>query len=175
MSLGLLDSAIRDESRVLIHLEGRRTRVPPHVPCYVDVDRTLCQVADRIDHCVPAFQETVELVSGLPVPVRSEDALDPASEESEEVEEATRHFCGNSSPVVSVASDRAPEIVGFISEPAIPGDALHNPFAESAIRTLKQGTATLLLQSDLSKEHWEVRTKMFAFMCNVAMPPPKEI
>ena len=51
--------------------------VPPHVPCHVDVDRTLCRVADRIDHCMPVFQETVELVSGLPVPVRSEDALEP--------------------------------------------------------------------------------------------------
>ena len=57
--------------------------------------------------------------------------------------------------MVSVASDRAPEIlktireVGFTSEPSIPGDPIHNSFAGSAIRTVKQGTATLLLQSRL--------------------------
>ena len=99
-----------------------------------------------------------------------------ASKESEEVEEAIRNFCGNSSPVASVASDRAPEIlkagreVGFTSGPAIPGDALHNPFAESAIRTLKQ----VLLQSGLSKEHWKWARRCVAVMCNVTMPPPKE-
>ena len=79
------------------------------------------------------------------------------SKDSEEVENSLRHFCGRKSPIVSVASDCAPEILkavrdlGFNSEPSVPGDPLHNPFAESTIRTLKQGTRTLLLQSGLGE------------------------
>ena len=59
------------------------------------------------------------------------------TKDADEVEEALRHFCGRNAPVVSVASDRAPEIlkaireVGFTSEPSIPGDPIHNSFAES--------------------------------------------
>ena len=354
--------------------------VPPEVPCHVEVDRDKCKVAHRVDHCVPVFQETVEIVSGMPVPVRSEDAIEPPDDirqvsvnmgwgdlgeakvlvqqgpktfskgihenldlrttwlvnatewflleervewakqdeperelphvahtlvtlfessrlparradpedpavqpepddtwvdeiepnhflthlpksrkcniclqskliatphrrlkhqsqnlrearqaelpegplqrievdhvisydqpssdeevvslvcrdrysgtvwsypaltkEAEEVEDALRHFCGNKAPIISVASDRAPEIlkairdVGFTPDPSVPGDTLHNPFAESAIRTLKQGTATLLLQSGLSTQHWKWAQRCFAFMCNATMQPPKEI
>ena len=48
--------------------------------------------------------------------------------ESEEVEDGLRHFCGRKAPIVSVASDRAPEILkairdcGFNSEPAVAND-----------------------------------------------------
>ena len=103
------------------------------------------------------------------------------SKDSEEVEDALRHFCGRKSPIVSVASDRAPEIlkairdVGFNSEPAVPRDPLHNPFAESAIRTIKQGTATLLLQSGMHVRHWKFAQRCFAFMCNATLEPPKAI
>ena len=103
------------------------------------------------------------------------------SKDSEEVEDALRHFCGRKSPIVSVASDRAPEIlkairdIGFNSEPAVPRDPLHNPFAESAIRTIKKGTATLLLQSGLHVRHWKFAQRCFAFKCNATLEPPKAI
>ena len=52
--------------------------VPPSVEFKVDVDRQRCKVAHRADHCVPVFQEQVEITSGLPVvPARSEDAKAP--------------------------------------------------------------------------------------------------
>ena len=54
--------------------------VPPEVPCEVQVSRDACKVADRVDHCVPIFQERVEIVSGMPVPVQSEDAKEPPVE-----------------------------------------------------------------------------------------------
>ena len=82
---------------------------------------------------------------------------------------------------MSVASDRASEIlkaireIGFNSEPSAPGDPIHNPYAESAVRTLKQGTATLLLQSGLDVRHWKLAQRCFAFMCNVTLEPPRVI
>ena len=103
------------------------------------------------------------------------------SKDSEEVENSLRHFCGRKSPIVSVASDCAPEILkavrelGFNSEPSVPGDPLHNPFAESTIRTLKQGTRTLLLQSGLGERFWKYAQRCFAFHCNVTLEPPKVI
>ena len=52
--------------------------VPPLVEFKVHVDRQRCKVAHRVDHCVPVFQEQVEITSGLPVvPVRSEEAKEP--------------------------------------------------------------------------------------------------
>ena len=82
---------------------------------------------------------------------------------------------------MSVASDCAPEILkavrdlGFNSEPSVPGDPLHNPFAESTIRTLKQGTRTLLLQSGLGERFWKYAQRCFAFHCNITLEPPKVI
>ena len=73
-----------------------------------------------------------------------------------EVEDALRRFCGKHQPgVVQVASDRAPEILsalkslGFAKEPAAPYQKIHNPLAESTIRTIKGSTAALLLHSGL--------------------------
>ena len=88
---------------------------------------------------------------------------------------------GRNAPVVSVASDQAPEIlkavseVGFTSEPSIPGDPIHNVFAESAMRTVKQGTPTLVVQSGLPSRYWKWAQRCFSFLCNVTMPPPKQI
>ena len=56
------------------------------------------------------------------------------SKDSEEVEDALRHFCGRKTPIVSVASDRALALeilkairdVGCNSEPAVPRDPLHS-------------------------------------------------
>ena len=65
--------------------------------------------------------------------------------------------------------------MGFNSEPSVPGDLLHNPFAESTIRTLKQGTRALLLQSDLGERFWKYAQRCFAFHCNVSLEPRKVI
>ena len=92
------------------------------------------------------------------------------TKDSAEVENSLRHFCGRKSPIVSVASNCAPEILkavrdlGFTSEPSVPGDRLQNPFAESTIRTLKQGTRALLLQSGLGERFWKyAQIKVFCF------------
>ena len=51
---------------------------PPSVEFKVKFDMPKCKVAHRMDHCVPVFQEQVEITSGLPVvPVRGEDAKEP--------------------------------------------------------------------------------------------------
>ena len=83
------------------------------------------------------------------------------SKSSEEVEDAFRRFCGRKRVgIVSVGSDRAPEILsalkrlGFDSEPSEPRQTLHNPYAESFIRTLKGMTSSLLLQAGLGHEFW---------------------
>ena len=98
---------------------------------------------------------TIDRYSGLvgSYPLKAKNA--------EGTEEALRRFCGSrKAGIVSVASDRAPEILaaltnlGFASEPAEPGNSIHNPFAESFIRTLKGISASILLQSGLSHEFW---------------------
>ena len=99
------------------------------------------------------------------------------TKDSEEVENSLRHFCGRKSPIVSVASDCAPEILkavrdlGFNSEPSVPGDRLHNPFAESVTRTLKQGTRTLLLQSGLGDRFWKYAQRCLLSTATLRLSP----
>ena len=113
----------------------------------------------------------VDLFSGL-------CAACPAGDRStENVEEALRFFAGRNRPIVTVVSDRAPEFAkaisncGFVSDPAPPRDVLHNPHAESAIRTFRQGVSTLMLQSGLNQQYWPYAIKYFEFAYNVLSPP----
>ena len=93
------------------------------------------------------------------------------SKGSEEVETALRKFCGRKRPgIVSVSSDRAPEILsalsrlGFNAEPAEPNQPLHNPIAESFVRTLKGMTSSLLLQAGFPHEHWPLAHKFIEWI-----------
>ena len=113
----------------------------------------------------------VDLFSGL-------CAACPAGDRStENVEEALRFFAGRNRPIVTVVSDRAPEFAkaisncGFVADPAPPRDVLHNPHAESAIRTFRQGVSTLMLQSGLNQQYWPYAIKYFEFAYNVLSPP----
>ena len=87
------------------------------------------------------------------------------SKHTDEVEAVLRRFCGHRSGIVSVASDRAPEILsaikrlGFTDDPAEPRSKLHNPYAESFIRTLTGMTAAILLQAGLSHDYWPLAHK----------------
>ena len=113
----------------------------------------------------------VDLFSGL-------CAACPAGDRStQNVEEALRFFAGRNRPIVTVVSDRAPEFAkaisncGFVADPAPPRDVLHNPHAESAIRTFRQGVSTLMLQSGLNQQYWPYAIKYFEFAYNVLSPP----
>ena len=94
-----------------------------------------------------------------------------------EVEDALRRFCGKHKPgVVQVASDRAPEILsalkslGFAKEPAAPYQKIHNPLAESTIRTIKGSTAELLLHSGLGLTFGPIAQKYLEWSLNVSTP-----
>ena len=95
--------------------------------------------------------------------------------EAESVEDAIRFYCGRYAPkmVTSVASDRAPEIkkavkdLGFVHEPSTPGDKIHNPYAESTIKIVRNAAASLLLHSGLALEYWPLAHNYFEFAYNV--------
>lgn len=94
------------------------------------------------------------------------------------VEQGLRHFCRESKPIV--ASDRAPSILAAIEslglhpDPSPPGDKFHNSYAESAIRTIRQGTRSLLLQSGLPIEFWTKAQACFAAQYNLSSMPSIE-
>ena len=100
---------------------------------------------------------------------------------SDEVEEALRRFCGRSRPgIVNVSSDRAPEILsalkrlGFCSEPSAPHDPVHNPFAESFIRTLKSMTSSILLQAGLAHQFWPLAQRYLEWAYPITASAPGE-
>ena len=92
------------------------------------------------------------------------------------VVKSLHHFCRSVKSIVS--SDRAPQILSAIRElglhpdPSAPNTELHNAVAESAIRTVRQGTRSLLLQSGLGLEHWPRAMSCFSFQFNLVTPPP---
>ena len=94
------------------------------------------------------------------------------------VESALKHFCRESQPIV--ASDRYSSILGAIRELGMhpesspPGDKFHNPLAESAIKTVRQGTRSLLLQSGLSIKHWPKAMTCFSYQYSATTPPRLE-
>ena len=83
------------------------------------------------------------------------------------VEAALRHFCRETRSIV--ASDRYPSILaavrdlGFYPDPSVPNDPLHHSLAESAIRNVRQGTRSLLLQSGLGIEFWPRAMTCFTY------------
>ena len=94
----------------------------------------------------------------------------PAQDRSStSVEMALRHFCGPERAVIWVCADRAPEIAsavrdaGHLLDPSQPHDPIHNSHVESATRTLRGGTRSLLLQSGLSLSHWPAAQRCFAY------------
>ena len=83
----------------------------------------------------------------------------PATSKSQgAVELALRHFCRTEHPVV--VSDRYPSLLSAIrdlkmtSNPCPPNTQIHNPYVESAINLIRQGTRTLLVQSGLNVQFW---------------------
>ena len=94
------------------------------------------------------------------------------------VEQGLRHFCRESKPIV--ASDRAPSILaaieslGMFSDPSPPRNKFHNSYAESAIKTIRQGTRSLLLQSGLPMEFWTKAQACFAAQFNLSSMPSIE-
>ena len=48
------------------------TLVPPDVPSKVSCDKLQCHVAERVDHCVPIFKETISFTHGMPAASPSE-------------------------------------------------------------------------------------------------------
>lgn len=94
----------------------------------------------------------------------------PSSDRSsEEAEAGLRHFCGVRVPnVVEVASDREKGILraikqlGFVADPSPPNVGIHNPIAESAIRTVKGCAASLLLHCGMSPDHWPLAVRYWS-------------
>eukprot|EP00435_Cladocopium_sp_Y103_P046209 s240_g13.t1 len=92
----------------------------------------------------------------------------PAQDKTQvSVEAALRHFCRETRSIV--ASDRYPSILaavrdlGLYPDPSVPNDPLHNALAESAIRNVRQGTRSLLLQSGLGVEFWPRAMTCFTY------------
>ena len=92
----------------------------------------------------------------------------PAKDKTQvSVEAALRHFCRENRSIV--ASDRYASILaavrdlGLYPDPSVPTDPLHNSLAESAIRNVRQGTRSLLLQSGLGVEFWPRAMTCFTY------------
>ena len=87
-------------------------------------------------------------VMACPAPSKSQAA----------VELALRHFCRNETPII--VSDRYPSLLAairdikMISDPSPPNTQFRNPYAESSIQLIRQGTRTLLVQSGLNVQFW---------------------
>ena len=101
------------------------------------------------------------------------------SKDSDSVEVALRKFCGRSKAgIVSVSSDRAHEIIaaverlGFTTEPSEPRQSLHNPYAESMIRTVKGITSSVLLQSGLGHQFWPLAHRYVEWMYPITKDSP---
>jgi hypothetical protein len=101
------------------------------------------------------------------------------SKDSDSVEVALRKFCGRSKAgIVSVSSDRAREIIaaverlGFTTEPSEPRQSLHNPYAESMIRTVNGITSSVLLQSGLGHQFWPLAHRYVEWMYPITKDSP---
>ena len=99
----------------------------------------------------------------------------PSDERSgEEAMKGLQHFCGTKAPgIVEVSSDRergilrAVEDLGFVSDPSPPNMDIKNPYAESAIRTLKGSASSLLLHAGMDPDLWPLAVKYFEFAHSV--------
>ena len=92
------------------------TLVPPEVPFEVSCDSSLCHQADRVDHCVPVFKETISFTHGMPA-VHSHDIL----------EESLPAPCAEAPPVDDVFEGHvSPEPMIAMSDES----ALAHPFSE---------------------------------------------
>ena len=59
---------------------------------------------------------------------------------------------------------KAIDDIGLLADPSPPNGPLHSPLCESTIRTIKQGTSALLLQSGLSEQHWPALLCLLLFL-----------
>ena len=100
----------------------------------------------------------------------------PAIDKSQEsVEAALRHFSrvttGRSFRSVSKHPGGNYRDLGMHPEPSPPGDKFHNPDAESAIKGIRQGTRSFLLQSGLDVKRWPKVLTCFCFQYSATTPP----
>ena len=103
----------------------------------------------------------------------------PSSSKSQQsVETALKHFCREFNPIV--ASDRYPSILsavrslGLSSDPSPPNVPIHNSHAESAIKAVRQGTRSLLLQSGLGVKFWPRAMSCFSCHYNFTTLPEQK-
>ena len=96
---------------------------------------------------------------------------------ADEIEDALRRWVGKRRPgVVQVASDRAPEFrkalnnLGFAKEPSAPNQRLHNPIAESMVRTVTGMTTSILLHSGVDPQFWPLAQKYLEWAFNISTP-----
>eukprot|EP00435_Cladocopium_sp_Y103_P071759 s497_g38.t1 len=93
------------------------TLVPPDVPFNVSCETSQCHVAERVDHCVPIFRETISFTYGMPA---ASSSVEPSSLPAFDAE-APR---GDSVGVV-VDGNETPNIDGEVR--LVPDDVLLNP------------------------------------------------
>ena len=102
-------------------------------------------------------------------------AYPAASKSQGPVELALRHFCRTELPVI--VSDRYPSLLSavrelkMVSDPSPPNSQIHNPYVESAINLIRQGTRTLLVQSGLNVQFWCKAMMCFCYHYNLITPP----
>lgn len=101
------------------------------------------------------------------------------SKSAAEVEDSLRKFCGRRKVgIVSAGSDRALEILnallGLNVEPSEPRQVIHNPYAESFIRTLKGMVSSLLLQAGFKHDFWPLAHKYVEWIHPVTTVAPGE-
>ena len=53
------------------------TLVPPTIGFNVNCDFSKCLVADRVEHCVPIFKETISFTYGMPAETVEASPVDP--------------------------------------------------------------------------------------------------
>ena len=97
--------------------------------------------------------------------------------ETKSAEDAKRsllHFTGPDARVKTFHSDNAWELVaaarelGWIHSTATPGHPQSNGVAERFVRTVLEGTRTLLLHAGMEHRWWRYAARCFTFALNVA-------
>lgn len=140
----------------------------PHVSWKGFVLTTLNYTEEGLKHELYALvcvDQYTGCVMACPAPSKSQAA----------VELALRHFCRNETPII--VSDRYPSLLAairdikMISDPSPPNTQFHNPYAESSIQLIRQGTRTLLVQSGLNVQFWCKAMVCFCYHYNLTTNP----
>jgi len=87
--------------------EHEPTLVPPDVPFNVSCETSRCFTADRVEHCVPIFKETISFTYGMPAETVEASPVDPRLREDGTEDQRLR---GSDPILVEDVAEEAPSL-----------------------------------------------------------------